>query len=39
MLERISEQVGIGAPTIRDTYSQVYKLRDRLLPDYLLINY
>ena len=36
LLDSISQAVGIGAGTIKDTYNQIYKLKDRLLPEFLL---
>ena len=35
LLDKISNQVGIGAVTIKETYANVFKQRDRLLPDYI----
>ena len=36
LIERISKEVSITSVTIKDTYQQVYKYQDKLLPSYLL---
>jgi len=38
LLEKVSKEVDITTSTIKETYSSVYRLRDKLLPEYLLNN-